>query len=726
MSIHETQISYYENYKKIDSSLTITIGDFLEAIRNGTYKKQIDKVRAESDKDKRNDLKRSVLECFTISGVFKKRNNAALLAHSGLIALDIDDVSDARQVREQIANDPHILAVMLSASGNGVCAIARIETVKNNEDQHEIWYGLDTYFNEKYGLNIDSACKDVARLRFASYDPEIIIKDDAKQFKTPAKRKPKEYKNAPRIIATNDDYEHVVQQIESKRVNLVESYQEWRDMAWALMDELGAGGLDYFHRISRQSSKYDPQTTDQYWALFYKSYDASRSRAKSRRHFFHASKEAGLDIVSPKTKLIASKVRTMYHQNAQKSSVIAQVSQDEQIPVEDVERVVEAIYEANGDVETGETVEEEVASVLRTLGDFRFNDITKKVEYNGYPIDDYACNTVYLKAASMVRRRFSFDTMFRIINSEFSASYNPIQDFFAKSPTKYKRTEIKAIREVAESLMVADEDREWTTSSIMLWLVAMVESLITDKPNPYMLILVGEQQGTGKTTFFRKLLPERFKPYYADASLSGSKDDMISTTEKMLILVDEMAGLHSADWNLIKQMLTQVEVDVRPPYGRFTIKRNRIASWAGTSNKMDLLPDKTGNRRFIPIRIEGIDRERFNAVDKEEMLYEAYWFVKQGYSGDLTTNYYNMITQRADDFRLPSVEEDLICTHLSNTPTEYMTCSEIIQYLTTSTNHTLKLSPKTLGSELKKSNFTRISKRINGKPTVVYAITRLK
>ena len=54
----------------------------------------------------------------------------------------------------------------------------------------------------------------------------------------------------------------------------------------------------------------------------------------------------------------------------------------------------------------------------------------------------------------------------------------------------------------------------------------------------------------------------------------------------------------------IKSFLSRQKDTYKVPYGKFPADRPRQCVFAGTSNKLDFLPhDRSGNRRFLPIRI---------------------------------------------------------------------------------------------------------------------------
>lgn len=143
----------------------------LERIRTGKSKTLIDLIRVEPDKDKRNLIKKQLASvCF--SGKFKERNNNSLLDHSGFICLDFDDCS--LEKKEELKKDEFIFSAWVSPSGNGVKALIRIPV-----DNHLASFRA---IQKRYP-NIDNACKDVSRVCYESYDPDIFINPDAEVFK---------------------------------------------------------------------------------------------------------------------------------------------------------------------------------------------------------------------------------------------------------------------------------------------------------------------------------------------------------------------------------------------------------------------------------------------------------------------------------------------------------------------------------------------------------------
>ncbi|MFA7142285.1 MAG: PriCT-2 domain-containing protein, partial [Candidatus Paceibacterota bacterium] len=58
------------------------------------------------------------------------------------------------------------------------------------------------------------------------------------------------------------DIETITQRIESSSVDIAPNYADWRDLGFALADELGESGRAYYHRLSRFYQDYNSTEAD--------------------------------------------------------------------------------------------------------------------------------------------------------------------------------------------------------------------------------------------------------------------------------------------------------------------------------------------------------------------------------------------------------------------------------------------------------------------------------
>jgi len=251
-------ISYYQNIKQ-SKEKDIDFLDFCNDVKNGTYKIQIETLRASTGAEK-TKLKNS-LPAVTLSGTFNEKHKAtALLQHSGLMQIDIDNTENLNELKSRLYADKYTFCGFISPSGNGLKLVVKISPEPDRHKAH--FLALEKYYKNLYNVEIDKACKDVSRLCFVSYDTELFLNENAILFSDT-------HTTYNKVVAAqggaggNDFYYNVsnfdefVSEIERQRINIAESYDEWLKVGFAIANEFNAPGFNFFDRISQISSKYN-------------------------------------------------------------------------------------------------------------------------------------------------------------------------------------------------------------------------------------------------------------------------------------------------------------------------------------------------------------------------------------------------------------------------------------------------------------------------------------
>ena len=88
------------------------------------------------------------------------------------------------------------------------------------------------------------------------------------------------------------DFELIISRLESSQTDITANYADWRDIGFALADELGEAGRDYYHRISRFYSGYSPTDCNKQYDKCLK----AKGHGVTMKTFFHLAKQAGIDI----------------------------------------------------------------------------------------------------------------------------------------------------------------------------------------------------------------------------------------------------------------------------------------------------------------------------------------------------------------------------------------------------------------------------------------------
>ena len=161
----------------------LSIGQFLGNCKDGTYRELIEEIRAEPDKERRNVLKKK-LPCVTIQSEPCEQRSRESCKNNAVICLDFDHIDDIEKAKQAIASSPHVIAVFVSASGQGLFALVVLAEPAENLKQ------VLTAIQEIFEFTIDKACSDVSRLRFGTYDPDAILKDNVTPYSTKRKSSP--------------------------------------------------------------------------------------------------------------------------------------------------------------------------------------------------------------------------------------------------------------------------------------------------------------------------------------------------------------------------------------------------------------------------------------------------------------------------------------------------------------------------------------------------------
>ena len=174
--IDEIEISMFKDAFSKNSE-NVNLVNLLEAIEAGRWKDEVESLREylkTGEREKYDDKKRN-LPAITVSGIFEARSK--LQTYSGLIQVDLDKLQNPAWTRDILKDDVHTFVSFLSPSGQGVKAFV---LVPDDPETHlESFLATERYFKERYALEIDESCKDINRLCFVSFDPNIWINPSA-------------------------------------------------------------------------------------------------------------------------------------------------------------------------------------------------------------------------------------------------------------------------------------------------------------------------------------------------------------------------------------------------------------------------------------------------------------------------------------------------------------------------------------------------------------------
>ncbi len=275
---------------------------------------------------------------------------------------------------------------------------------------------------------------------------------------------------------------------------------------------------------------------------------------------------------------------------------------------------------------------------LKENYELRLNDITGKLEIRDLQIEqqhfdeltNVRLNTLLIHA-KINGVPFCDQDMKQYLSSRAIAKYNPFREYLGNLPAPDGEDHVDCIGHCLT-------EKPTLIAAFHVWARAMVAQMMgfpMQTANSFMPILISAKQGMYKTTFCRQLVPPELQAYYTerlDVSEAGHFQEQLIS--KYLINLDECDMLMTNEKKMasLKNILTMKEPCYRKLFTNSFVKRQRSASFIGTSNQLDILSDPSGSRRVGVYLIEKpldkipMNHEQFYAqlkaeVERGELLY---------------------------------------------------------------------------------------------------------
>lgn len=696
------KVTVFKKITQINNGVDLFVDEVLMGIKSGRWQDLCLPVMNEKDKCKRTELKKLV-PYFTAAGTFNERKNAGLKEASGLIAIDFDDVDNLNMYIGLVNADQYTFATFKSISHTGFCTLVKIDPNKHKES----FEGLSNYYYQLLKIPIDPACKDISRPRFVSYDPDAYMNPESKIFKEyPKKESKQEVYQRTKVdyLHTDDKFDRVLKQITQ---DITGDYNQWVKIGFAIASKYGAAGEDYFQHISSFSVKYDSKDCSRQYR-----YCLRNKPGISIGTFYYYAKQAGIQI-NDKVEDHIAKVAHYAKTGGRDKSSVKEILQLQNLPANDA--VIDAVFESENFTPQKENGSDklsidDVECWLQTNYNIKKNSITRFYEQDGKELQTEDLNSIYIAAKKVFDKlnRELFDT---IIFSHFTPTYNPIKEYLAS----LKHDGNDYINMLCESINSDTGDFDYRRILLQSWLLGIIESIFDEEPNILQLIFAGKLK-TGKSYFFKKLLPKNLQQYFGLSQLDKGKDDELLMCQKLLILDDEYSGKSKLDAKLIKRLLSAPSFDLREPYGKKNITLKRIATLCATSNETELLNDPTGNRRNIIFEVNGrFNYDLYNSIDKEKLFAQLMDLHARGFKSELNDAMIDFIelytglkhseaSIEAECVQMIFEEPNIASSY------DFKTATQIKVIIEKSTEQ--RISIKKLGMELKRLGYSRImSKR---------------
>jgi predicted P-loop ATPase/ribosomal protein L25 (general stress protein Ctc) len=664
-----TKISIYKNIKDVSSQYQIELDEFLANVRDMKWQDLIIPLWNCQDKKERQRIKATLPNC-TVSGTFGHRKADDIKEHSGFIAIDFDDVSEPEA--GPLKSDPFTYALHKSCSHTGYVCYVKIDKKKHLDSFNQ----LAEYYHNEYGLTADPSCKDVSRTRYVSADPDLYHNSNSKRFvpeKTAQAPKDKPKQNTP-YVCTDDDIDRVIQEICDRGVDITANYHDWIAIAFALKDHYGdLEGLNRFIGLSQQHIEFDYDKTVKKW----KSIMGNRGTGKATlATIFYLAKQNGISVKSERSRQIEQAAKIAKRQGVSIKNLNTHITEGLGLaPLS--EREAQMIEELP-DTFQGSEKESKENTVAEVRAWMNFNlklwrcDIRQTFFNQDKVIDDEFVNETW-ERINLDGIKASKDIVFNLLTSGSIRNVNPVRNWFESG----QASGLTETRKLLSCLKTKNQELEHEL--VLAWLVTVVQSVFS-RPIPQMLVLTGKQR-TGKTTFFRNLLPPALNNFYAESTLERGKDDEMLMCQKIVICNDEYKGGTVKEVAKMKDLLSKQHFTLRAPYGRTNKDYRRVATLCGTSNETTLIYDHTGNRRIFPVElIAPIDWEVYNSVDKELLWREIYNLWKtEKITGEIEHSTWDALESHSEQYR--EIDEvELWCQkHLVKDANGFTSTFEILQ-----------------------------------------------
>ena len=308
---------------------------------------------------------------------------------------------------------------------------------------------------------------------------------------------------------------------------------------------------------------------------------------------------------------------------------------------------------------------QEVTAFLTSRYRFRFNVLTEETEVaevtNNIPdthlrytkVDERWMNTLSMEAIETGIDCWDRDIQ-RFVRSRRISEYHPFTAYFEQLPEWDGTDRVSALaRRVSDNPVWVNGFHRWMLGLSAQWMQFRPDTNCANRANnansanntssinranSVAPLLVSSRQGLGKSTFCRLLMPDALKAYYTESyDLSSPASAEAKLAACGLINLDEFDKLSASKMPLLKNLMQASALNIRKAYKRSASALPRIASFIGTSNREDLLVDRTGSRRFLCVSLEHaidcttpVEHEQLYAQLKAELLSgERSWFNKE-------------------------------------------------------------------------------------------------
>ena len=168
---------------------------------------------------------------------------------------------------------------------------------------------------------------------------------------------------------------------------------------------------------------------------------------------------------------------------------------------------------------------------------------------------------------------------------------------------------------------IGAEDTEYIRAVTRKWMCGAVARVMDPGVKFDTAIVLYGSQGLGKSLILERLGRKWFNNSLVDIK---TKDALEQIQGSWIVELAELAPTYKNDNEIVKAFISRTSDRFRSPYGRRTEEYPRQCVFAGSTNNLMFLKDRTGNRRFWPITGDK-DRKTKNSWDLSKDDIDQLW-----------------------------------------------------------------------------------------------------
>lgn len=586
-------VTTYRGFSTVSGETTFT--QDMADIRNGKHAKLIIKIAslvAQGKVEEANRVKKQ-LPFRTLTANYRERRLApSITRYNPVITLDIDDLEEGQleQTRTLINEDLHTLGSFLSPKRHGYKLFVFMQTeyarhLYDRLRQGEVTYAtleeihlkLYSAAKEHYeallGVEVDGSGKDISRGYFMSFDPHAYINAALLEQISPLPARiipPAKKENSPKKTPVETVHPLPASSAATPQGAKSQGAKPWEKL------------------IFSKAVTAVKRTT--------------RFRAGNRDNFLFAlgnkCYSKGLD---EQTAIRLAK------------NEFGQEYPDVESPLHNAYIYTDKTSEAATKKEEKKPVINQVMSFLEEHYGIRRNLILDRLEFMPYtpsadagkgyrPMRGKDYNTLFVDL--QIAGISCYQNFLRaVIDSNYAKEFNPYTDYLYALPP-WDGTDY--IAQLADTLTT--ENRELWQKGFKRWIVGLVACALSDEDMNQLVIILYSEQGKGKSSWIRRLLPPEWKEYFYNGIIDPSnKDDARLLATRIIINMEEFEGVKPGELAALKRIIAQDNVTQRKAYDIEAFTLPRHCSFIASTNNRQCLQDIGGNRRFLPITVTGID-----------------------------------------------------------------------------------------------------------------------